>query len=211
MLSGLPDGGETREMELTEFLLLLGAILFTQGSQEVEGGLGWRRVRRIGGQTFDFEMALAVLHGDGSRAQVLVVEIELDATEIEGIKVKLERASGQGGVDLVDVALKSDGGIAAHLAFFTPQEGQAQRFRVGGTHVVETGGIARQGGLLGFTVFVEMIDAFQPGPQRLVEVGQGRDMGDFDLGQELSAQGGEEAFLLSLGLHRQLHLNGTVR
>ena len=152
-------------MELAELLLLLSAILFAQGGQEIERRLGLGRIRWVGGQTLDFEMALALLDGDGGRPKVLLIEIEFDAAEIEGVKTQLEGVSGQGRVDLVDVVLKCNGGVAAHLALLAPQEGQAQGFGFDRAHLVNTSSKAFERGLLGFRVSVKMIDPFQPGPQ----------------------------------------------
>ena len=136
-------------MELAELLLLLSAILFAQGGQEIERRLGLGRIRWIGGQALDFEMALALLDGDGSRAQVLLVEIEFDAAEIERIEMQLQGVSSQGRIDLVEVVLKRDGGVAAHLALFAPQEGQAQSFGIDRAHLIETGRVTFERGLLG--------------------------------------------------------------
>ena len=76
-------------------------------------------------------------------------------------------------IDLVEVALQREGGIAAHLALLAPQEGPAQRFRVHGADLVQAGGVAGQRGLAGFGVLVLVIDALEPGPQRFVEFGSG--------------------------------------
>jgi hypothetical protein len=120
---GIIEIDQTREVKRAQLLLLLGAILLAQSGQKVEGGSGPGQIGRIGGQSFDLEVALAVLDGDGCGVQVLIVEIEFETTEVEGIKSKGYRAAGERGVDLVGVALQGDSGIAPDLALFAPQEG----------------------------------------------------------------------------------------
>jgi len=187
-------------VERAEFALLLSAVLLAQRSQKVEGGLGLGRVGRLGGQPFDLEVALAVLHGDGGCAEVTGLKVEIEVTEVEGVEAQLDSLTGEGAIDLVGVVLERDGGVAAHLALLTPEKGEAQSLGVGGADVFETGAVALERGLVGGGMDVAVVDTLDPGQEGVVEVGQGGDVGGFDLGQELGAQGGEEALLLPLGL-----------
>jgi len=66
--------------------------------------------------------------------------------------------------------------------------------------VFKPGGVAVERGLVGGGMDVTVVDTLDPGQEGVVEVGQGSDVGGVDLGQELGAQGGEEALLLPLGL-----------
>lgn len=152
-------------------------------------GLGW--IGRVGDQSFDLEVALAVLHGDGGRAEVTGLKVEVNVTEVEGVETQLDGLTRKGRIDLIDVVLERDGGVAAHLALLTPQKGQAQGLGIGGAHVFKPGGVAVKRGLLGGGMDVALgrrpVDTLDPGQEGFIEVDQGGDVGGVDLGHELGA------------------------
>jgi hypothetical protein len=71
--------------------------------------------------------------------------------------------------------------------FLAPQESQTHSLGVGRSDVFQTSGVTRQWCLLGLAVLMFVVYALNPGPQGFVEVSQGRDVGDLDLGEKLGA------------------------
>jgi len=98
--------GKTGEMECAKRLLLLVVVLLAQSSQKVERGLGLGRIGRVGGQSLDLEVALAVLHGDGGCAEVTGLKVEIDVTEVERVETQLDGLTRKGRIDLIDVVLE---------------------------------------------------------------------------------------------------------
>ena len=85
------------ELERAEFALLAGLIFGAQRGQVVQRRFRFRRVGRLGGQTLNGEMALAVLNHDRRQAERAAVKIELDLRQVEGVEAEFEGASRHGG------------------------------------------------------------------------------------------------------------------
>ena len=130
----------------------------------------------------------------------------LDAGQVERVEDQLDLASGQGGIDLVGVAVQRDGGGLADGAPLAPQErlvqlgGVWQRRRIAGPAL----GPPLERGLPGLGVDAGVVDGFRPRGEQPVQLGDaghlppsglGRLAGDLD--EKLLPDGEEQAFYLS--------------
>ena len=169
--------------------------LQAQQGQVVETGVGRWFGDRI-------ELDVGVTGGDDflrlSKLEESVVVPDLDASEVEGIVAQFDLLGAEVSGDGVAVRFEGDGSCLGDRALDAMQEGLTQFLRIRGT-----GGRGRilpepfERGLTGLGVELAMVDDLKPGQERLVELGQGGDVGLGEFGQEIGLDELEEAFDLA--------------
>jgi len=108
------------ELEFASGLALEFIIFLSQQGEVIERS-GWFGSRwGLGSQTFNLNMSLAVLDGDGGLAEASPIKPELKRREVEGVETEFEGASDKTGVYLVGIALQFDTPIFADFAGFAP-------------------------------------------------------------------------------------------
>ena len=124
--------------------------------------------------------------------------IDLDVFQIERVEADLDALAGQMGRGFEEVVVQQEGGIAADQAVDAMKEDAAQ---VGGgrklADVVDVALPAQQGRGLERAVLAAMVDGIEPVPEALVQLLQGEQSGRIERGQELLADGTEEALDLA--------------